>query len=207
MWWPTQARAPLATQKVLFSSAPQASSGRAPRPAARALAGHVAARAAHHQRPRRRTRPHDRVVGARVDRPVVDEEQVGDAREPLERVVVVVGDRLVGDVAARQHERAAGVARAAGGAAASTASITPSSGDARRDGARHRRAAAGAARARSGGAREPSSASLVRRRARRAPRPPATSRRHQRERPVLAVLARAQRAPPRRSSAASHARW
>ena len=28
MWWPTQARAPLATQNVLLSSAPQASSGR-----------------------------------------------------------------------------------------------------------------------------------------------------------------------------------
>src|SRR5436309_1184006 len=28
MWWPTQARSPLATQKVLLSSAPQASSGR-----------------------------------------------------------------------------------------------------------------------------------------------------------------------------------
>ena len=27
MWWPTQARPPLARQKVLFSSAPQASSG------------------------------------------------------------------------------------------------------------------------------------------------------------------------------------
>ena len=29
MWWPTHARAPLATQNVLLSSAPQASSGRA----------------------------------------------------------------------------------------------------------------------------------------------------------------------------------
>ncbi len=28
MWWPTHARAPRATQNVLLSSAPQASSGR-----------------------------------------------------------------------------------------------------------------------------------------------------------------------------------
>ena len=27
MWWPTHARPPFATQKVFFSSAPQASSG------------------------------------------------------------------------------------------------------------------------------------------------------------------------------------
>jgi hypothetical protein len=46
-----------------------------------------------------------------VDRPVVGEERVRDAAEPLERVVVAVGDRLVGDVAAGQHDRCAGGVR------------------------------------------------------------------------------------------------
>ena len=36
---------------------------------------------------------------------------VGDARQALARVVVAVGDRLVGDVAARHHERRRGVVR------------------------------------------------------------------------------------------------
>ena len=39
MWWPTQARAPLATQNVLFSSAPQASSGAAPSTGSPTLSG------------------------------------------------------------------------------------------------------------------------------------------------------------------------
>ena len=49
------------------------------------------------------------------------------AAQPLQRVVVAVGDRLVGDVAAGHHAAppAAGSRRAAGGGAASTGSITP----------------------------------------------------------------------------------
>ena len=66
---------------------------------------HAPARAAQDERA-----AHDRVVGARLDRPVVDEEGVGDPAEPLARVVVGERDRLVGDVAARQHERHAHVA-------------------------------------------------------------------------------------------------
>ena len=86
MWWPTQARRPLARQKVFFSSAPQASSGRGALDAAASSArGHVAARAAQQQRRRRADvdRASDRVVGAHVDRAVVDQEEVGDRRQPL----------------------------------------------------------------------------------------------------------------------------
>ena len=65
---------------------------------------HPAARAAQDERA-----ADDRVVGARRDRAVVDEEGVGDAAEPLARVVVGERDRLVGHVPARQHERHARV--------------------------------------------------------------------------------------------------
>ena len=39
MWWPTQARRPLATQNVLFSSAPQARIGRPAESGSGVLAG------------------------------------------------------------------------------------------------------------------------------------------------------------------------
>ena len=48
---------------------------------------------------------HDRVVRARLDRTVVHEIAVGDAREAAARVAVAERDRLVRDVPARQHER------------------------------------------------------------------------------------------------------
>ncbi len=47
------------------------------------------------------------VVGPDVDGPVVGEERVGDTAQPVKRVLVAVGDRLVGDVSAGQHQRAA----------------------------------------------------------------------------------------------------
>ncbi len=49
---------------------------------------------------------HHRVVDRPHDRPIVDEEQVGDVAEPRERLVVVDADRLLGEVAARADERA-----------------------------------------------------------------------------------------------------
>ena len=49
MWWPTHARAPLATQNVLLSSAPHASSGRVV-DRQRQRVGHEPARAPHQQR-------------------------------------------------------------------------------------------------------------------------------------------------------------
>ena len=88
---------------MLLSSAPHASSGGSPRAAA--CARDLAAGAAQHERP-----AHDRVVRAGLDRPVVDEEAVRDPGQPLQRILVAVRDRLVGHVAARQHERHAGVA-------------------------------------------------------------------------------------------------
>ena len=62
----------------------------------------------------------DRVVGAHVDRPVMDEEGRRSA-EPLQRLLVAVGDRLVGDVRAVITSVAGRRPRAAGAGAASTA--------------------------------------------------------------------------------------
>ena len=108
-------------------------------------------------------------------------------RQALERVVVVEGDRLVGDVAARQHERHAGV----GGEQLVQRRVgehDPEVGRARRDGRRDGGVRAGGGRARSGAR---ASAAAPPRRA-----PSSTSARaavdvgdEQRERPVLAVLA------------------
>ena len=112
------------------------------------------------------------------------------ARQPLERVGVLEGDRLVGDVAARQHERHAGV----GGQQLVQRRVGQHQaelGRARRDRRRRpaRRAGAGQhdrtlAR---GQQRRLRVAELDERRA------PLRRRDEQRERPVLAVLARAQR--------------
>src|ERR1700733_12051937 len=56
----------------------------------------VSARAPENRLPTIRRRAHDRVVGARLDRPVVDEEQVRDVLQALERVLVSVGGRVCG---------------------------------------------------------------------------------------------------------------
>ena len=84
----------------------------------------------HRQRQRRRRitpRPahreggaNDRVLAATVDRPVMGQKGVGDPGEPPAGVVVVERDRLVGAVAARQHERARRARRRGDGGAAST---------------------------------------------------------------------------------------
>ena len=120
MWWPTHARAPLATQNVLLSSAPQASSGRAA-PRQRQRVGHEPARAAQQQRAPARHRAQDRVVRARVDRAVVAEHEVGDAaraararRRPRARSARRRRCRSSSPAARRRR-------RAAGGAAASRA--------------------------------------------------------------------------------------
>ncbi len=155
----------------------------------RERAGHVAARAPDEQRATA-DGARDRVVGARLDRPVVGEERVGDAGEPFQRVVVAEGDRLVGDVAAGQHERRAHVAeqqvmqRRVG-------EHHPEVGRARRHGRRHRRIRA---------PRREHDRSA--RRAQQLARPVVERDkclgrlkvwRHHGERPLLAVLARAQR--------------
>jgi hypothetical protein len=61
---------------------------------------HVTTRPPDHAR-----RPDHRVVGTDVDRAIVGEERVRDVLEPFERVVVLVRDRLVRDVPAREHDR------------------------------------------------------------------------------------------------------
>ncbi len=114
---------PSATQKVLFSSAPQASSGGALHRQREAL-GHVSPRAPQQHRPARGG-AHHRVVGPRLDRAVVHQEGVRDAVEAAARVLVLVGDRLVRHVRARHHERGRRHRPAAGGAAASRAASRP----------------------------------------------------------------------------------
>ena len=92
---------------MFLSSAPQASSGRGVPPGQRDRGRHVAARAPQEQRARlrRRDHPHDRVVGPGLDRPVVEQQEVGDPAQPRHRVVVGERDRLVGRVAAGHHQR------------------------------------------------------------------------------------------------------
>ncbi len=70
---------------------------------------HVTPGAAQHGLPAAERADH-RVVGPDMDRPVVGEEHVRDAAQPGQGVLVPVGDRLVGDVAAGQHHRSAEVA-------------------------------------------------------------------------------------------------
>ena len=194
MWWPTQARSPLATQKVLFSSAPQASTRPRRGDRQRERVGHVAARAAQHQRPaarRRRAAPSRRCACGSGGRGRGT--SVGDRGQPLERVVVAVGDRLVGDVAARHHERHADVGeqqvvqrrvRQHHAEVAAERGATDGAPPAR---VRRRRGASTIGRVAPGEQRR----LLVRQRDQRARR--LAGRRHQRERLVLAVLARAQR--------------
>ena len=67
----------------------------------------VAARAPDHQR-REGGDPDHRVLGGRLDRPVVDQEGVGDVAEPLDGIAVLVGDRLRRDVPRGHHQRPAG---------------------------------------------------------------------------------------------------
>ncbi len=69
---------------------------------------HVTARAAQHRRatpPAELDYACDRVVGAHVDRAIVHEKRVGDRAEALERVLVLVRDRLLRSVPARHHQR------------------------------------------------------------------------------------------------------
>ena len=89
----------------------------------------------------------DAVVVAGTDLAVVAQERVGDARQALEGFGVVRGQRLVGEIAARQHDRAARAPRAGGGAAACTGGRAQRGGSARRSARvrrqRRRRRAAG----------------------------------------------------------------
>ena len=68
--------------------------------------GRIAARPAQHQRPAADD-PHHRVLRRPDNRPVVDEEQVGDLDQPLHGLALVDGDGLFAEVAAGRHDRKA----------------------------------------------------------------------------------------------------
>ena len=67
---------------------------------------HPPARAPQQQRPARHHTRH-RVVAARSDVAIVEQEEVGEIAQALERFVVAGGDRLLRPVAGRHHQRAA----------------------------------------------------------------------------------------------------
>ena len=108
MWWLGTTTSPLATLTVLFSSAPTASTGRWAVKGSATRLGRVAPGPPQHLQPARHG-PHDRVVAADVDRPVVGEQPVDHAAQPAGRVLVVVRDRLVAQVPAGHHQRPADV--------------------------------------------------------------------------------------------------
>ena len=120
MWWPTQARAPLATQNVFLSSAPQASSGPGPGPGA----GCFAARSPRERRissgagagPGPASAATESSVRVWIGRSWTRKASAMPASRSR-GVVVGVGDRLVGDVARGHHQRRRRRRRAAGGAA------------------------------------------------------------------------------------------
>ena len=202
MWWPTQARSPRASAERALQLGAAGQQRRRAAPAAAAAPARSRASAAG---PAARAGAHDRVVRARVDRAVVQQEQVGDAGEALQRVVVPVGDRLVGHVAAR-HARAASPASASSRwCSGEYGSITPRS--------RERGATASATRA--PGRRGAST--IGRSRVQAAPRlvavPGRRTRRPRRRRATISAnglssrCLRARRVATARSSSARQARW
>jgi len=112
MWWPTHARDPFATQQVLFSSPPAASSGRRAGSGSASALGTAPRERRTHTGVRpgmvRRTESSTRMwIGRSCTR-----NRSAIPRQACERVVVLVRDRLVGAVAARHHQRStSGVAQ------------------------------------------------------------------------------------------------
>ena len=187
---PRRAR-PSRAQNVFFSSAPQASRCRPQSHRQRERVRHVAARAPQQHRGRPAAVAHHRVVGARLDRPVVEQEQVGDLREPL-----AARPRRDRRSARRRRCRSSSRASrrrrpAAGGGAASRAASRRARASPGATDVRHRRVRAPRGRARSA-ARGRAAAPPRRGFSSTSSRAAAEVRRHQRERLVLAVLARAQ---------------
>ena len=186
----THARAPLATQNVLFSSAPHASIGRAAALGSVMRGGHVAARAAQHQRPARgrRARPSRRCACGSPGRAAGTRRRCRASRASASSSSYAIGSSETLPLVITSGTPTSASSRWCSGV---YGSITPSSRAARRD--RRRDAARRARRGAStiGRARERSSAS-----SRSELDQPSRGRDvgdHQRERLVLAVLARAQR--------------
>ena len=102
MCWLTNAWPSTTSVTVFFRSAPTAKNGTVDRQS-RDGAGRVAAGAAQDDRAEGAGATH-RIVHAPRDGPLPDQEGVGDAGEPLERVLVFVSDRLAGAVGAGHHQ-------------------------------------------------------------------------------------------------------
>ena len=202
MWCPTHARSPLATQNVLFSSAPQARTR--PRGGDRQpnAVGHVAARAPQHQRAAAHA-PSRRCASA-IGRSC-SEEQVRD-RRPAARARPRRGRRSARPRRCRSSSRAARRRRrAAGGAAASRGA----SRRARRergatDGAT---GAAGAPRREHDRPRAPGQQRLLRRRRGPPARAPRPGRGAISANGLSSRCLRARSAATARSSSARQARW
>ena len=64
--------------------------------------------------------PDDRVVARHVDLAIVHEESIAEIAQPRDGVVVEVGERLAGEVAARHHECGSAEAEQRGGGPGST---------------------------------------------------------------------------------------
>ena len=192
MWCETHARAPLARQNVLLSSAPQARIG-APRGLGQRQARRARTRAsgAASAAGRRPTRTTESSVRVRIGRSWSRNASAIPASRAT-RVAVLERDRLVGDVArwsSRAARRASASSRWCSGV---YGSITPELARARRDGRRDGARPPAAARARSA-ARASAAAAPPPRPSSTSAAAAATSGDHQRERLVLAVLARPQR--------------
>ncbi len=104
MCGPSQARSPLARQKVFFRRAPHASTGRAKAGAT------LMARGTYPRERRTRSGSPATIVAtessrARDDVAIVEQEQVGDASQPTNRFGIVEGNRLVRQVARGHHQR------------------------------------------------------------------------------------------------------
>ena len=113
MWWPTHARSPLGQAERVLQLGAAGEQRRRRAAGQRQARGHVTARAAQRTRcarvrRHRRRRTTESSVRVWIGRSW-SRNRSASAAEPLERVVVAVGDRLVGDVPARHHERRAGV--------------------------------------------------------------------------------------------------
>ena len=105
MWWLATTVESLATAIVLFELGADGEHGSAGRNGERHRLGRVSPRPAQELQTAV-PGASDGVVAADVDRAVVAEDPVDHRPEPGDRIGVVVGDRLVGQVAAGEHERA-----------------------------------------------------------------------------------------------------
>ena len=101
--WLMNARSLVARQKVFFSSPPTASTRALPVPDGHRQRRESAGATDRHQDVAGDT--NDRVVARRMDLAIVHQEAVAEVAQPRDRIVVEVGERFAGEIAARHHER------------------------------------------------------------------------------------------------------